>query len=78
MFIQPNGQPQYQTTYYTTFFTTNNSFFFLFQSSYSMTSFAVHSMNAFINVSDVAKAIHRTLRPQTFCALTFLAPREIL
>lgn len=28
MFIQPNGQPQYQTTYYTTFFTTNNSFFF--------------------------------------------------
>lgn len=71
MFIQPNGQPQYQTTYYTTFFTTNNSFFLLFQSSYSMTSFAVHSMNAFINVSDVAKAIHRTLRPQTFRAPTF-------
>lgn len=46
-------------------------FFFLFQSSYSMTSFAVHSMNAFINVSDVAKAIHRTLRPQTFRAPTF-------
>lgn len=45
--------------------------FFLFQSSYSMTSFAVHSMNAFINVSDVAKAIHRTLRPQTFRAPTF-------
>lgn len=46
-------------------------FFFLFQSSYSMTSFAVHSMNAFINVSDVVKAIHRTLRPQTFRAPTF-------
>lgn len=46
-------------------------FFFSFQSSYSMTSFAVHSMNAFINVSDVAKAIHRTLRPQTFRAPTF-------
>lgn len=46
-------------------------FFFLFQSSYSMTSFAVHSMNAFKNVSDVAKAIHRTLRPQTFRTPTF-------
>lgn len=46
-------------------------FLILFQSSYSMTSFAVHSMNAFINVSDVAKAIHRTLRPQTFRAPTF-------
>lgn len=46
-------------------------FFLIFQSSYSMTSFAVHSMNAFINVSDVAKAIHRTLRPQTFRAPTF-------